>query len=107
RRPIAFALVAIVVAWAQMLFTKGAGSSPHHVILLWPFPTLIVAVAFGEASRKMRIGKPLLAAAVLFLAITSTLVTREYFACLVRNGPGVIWTDAIDPLARSLGRINT
>ena len=106
RRPILFGLVAIVVAWAQMLFTKGAGDSPHHVILLWPFPTLIVAVAFAEASKKTRIGKPLLAAAAVFLAVTSALVTREYFTCLVRNGPGVKWTDAIDPLARSLAGVN-
>jgi 4-amino-4-deoxy-L-arabinose transferase-like glycosyltransferase len=101
-RPIVFALTAMIVAWTQMLFTRGAGTSPHHVILLWPFPTLIVAVAFAQLSRMGRMGKPLLAAAVLFLAGTSALVTHEYFACLVRNGPGVGWTDAIDPLCRSL-----
>ncbi len=107
RRPILFALIAILVAWAQMLFTKGAGDSPHHVILLWPFPTLILAVTFAEASTRARLGKPLLAAAVVFLAVTSALVTREYFVCLVRNGPGVVWTDAIYPLSERLKQLHT
>src|SRR5437879_6185586 len=50
RKPMAFALIAMAVAWIQMLYAKGAGGSVHHAILLWPFPALLVAVAFAEAS---------------------------------------------------------
>ena len=96
----------MLVAWLQMVFTKGAGSSAHHVILLWPFPVLLTAVAFVEASRKLgRVGKPLLAGAVLFLTITNALVTNEYYARMVQYGAGVVWTDAIYPLSDSLRRV--
>ena len=106
RKPMAFALIATVLAWIQMLYTKGAGGSVHHVILLWPFPTLFVAVAFAEASRRAgRAGTLLLAGAIFFLAASSALVTNEYFALLVRNGAGVEWTDAIYPLSDCLRRI--
>ena len=106
RRPLAFALIALLIAWIQMLLTKDAGGSVHHVILLWPFPVLFVAVAFAEASRRIgRIGKPLLAAIVVFLAGANALVINEYFAQLVRNGPAREWTDAIYPLSDCLSRV--
>jgi hypothetical protein len=108
RKPMAFALIAMATAWIQMLFAKGAGGSIHHTILLWPFPALIVAIAFAEASRHMgRAGIPLLATVVLFLVSTNTLVTNEYFARLVRNGGGDIWTDAIYPLSDCLRRVKS
>lgn len=106
RRPMIFSLLAATIAWLQMLFGKGVGGSAHHVILLWPYPTLFIAVAFAEASRRMgRAGKPLLAIIVLFLAGSSLLVTNEYFALLVRNGPGEVWTDAVYPLSDYLKRL--
>ncbi len=106
RRPILFALVSMAVAWVQMLFGHNIGGGVHHTILLWPFPTLIVAVAFAEASRKAgRIGKPLLAATVLILAGASALVTNEYHAELVRNGATVTWSNAINPLSDLLMRV--
>jgi hypothetical protein len=106
RKPMAFSLIAMAIAWVQMLFAKGAGGSVHHAILLWPFPALFVAVAFAAASRKIgRLGIPLLAAGTLFLVGTNALVTNEYFARLVRNGGGETWTDAIFPLSDSLRRV--
>jgi hypothetical protein len=106
RRPMAFSLIAMVIAWLQMLFAKGAGGSVHHVILLWPLPVLFVSVAFSEASKRAgAIGTLLLGATVLFLAATSALVTNEYFALLIRNGGGVEWTDAIYPLSDCLRRV--
>jgi hypothetical protein len=106
RRPMAFALIAVTVAWLQMLFGKGTGGSLHHVILLWPFPTLFIAVAFAEASRRLGpAGKPVLAIAVVFLAASSALVTNEYLAGLVRNGPEVVWTDAVYSLSDHLRRV--
>ena len=61
RRPFIFSAIAMLVAWLQMLFTRGAGASPHHVVLVWPFPVLLVAIGFAEASRCLgRIGDQLL-----------------------------------------------
>jgi 4-amino-4-deoxy-L-arabinose transferase-like glycosyltransferase len=106
RPAIVFSFVTMLVAWPQMAFTKGAGTSAHHAILLWPFPALLTAAAFAEASLLFkRVGKPLLAIALLFLAATSALVTNEYFARLVRNGGGLVWTDAIYPLSDCLQRV--
>ena len=57
-RTILFALIVLLVAWPQMAFNRNTGGSVHHVVLLWPFPHLIVAVAFGEAAQKFgRAGK--------------------------------------------------
>jgi 4-amino-4-deoxy-L-arabinose transferase-like glycosyltransferase len=106
RRPMAFSLIAAAVAWLQMLFGKGVGGSAHHVILLWPYPILFIAVALAEASRRLGpVGRPLLALTVLFVAGSSLLVTNEYLALLVRNGPGDVWTDAVYPLSDYLKRL--
>jgi hypothetical protein len=108
RRPILFSIVAMLVAWLQMLFARNAGNSAHHVILLWPFPALVVAVALTEVFSKLGpIGKPLLAAVIVFVAGTSALVTNHYFALLVRNGGGLVWTDAIYPLSDRLKGIES
>jgi hypothetical protein len=106
RKPMAFAFIAMAVAWIEMLYAKGAGGSVHHAILLWPFPALFVSVAFAEASRRIGpIGMPLLAAVLVYLVGANLLVTNEYFARLVRNGGGETWTDAIYPLSDSLRRV--
>jgi hypothetical protein len=107
RRPILFSAITMLVAWLQMLVTSGAGTAAHHVVLLWPFP-VVVAVAFAEVSRMLgRVGNPLAAAVLLLLASTNALVTNEYFALLVRNGGGVVWTDAIYPLSNYLSRFQS
>src|ERR1017187_8515039 len=46
-RAMAFALIALVVAWIQMAIAANAGGSVHHAILLWPLPQLVVAVSFA------------------------------------------------------------
>jgi len=105
-RPLLFTLIAFSVGWLQMLFAKGAGGSVHHVILLWPLPALFVGVALAEASRRIgRIGGPMLAALIALVAGSNLLMTNEYFARLVRNGPRVEWTDAIYPLSDCLKRV--
>jgi len=64
-KAILFALVAMVVAWAQMAVTVNAGGSVHHAILLWPLPEMVIAVSFASASRRLgRRGIPVLAAAL-------------------------------------------
>jgi 4-amino-4-deoxy-L-arabinose transferase-like glycosyltransferase len=103
RRAILFSLVFMVVAWVQMIWTQGAGSAAHHVVLMWPFPHLILAAALaGTAARTRRFGTTILAIAVGLLAGRNLLVTNQYMAQFVRDGAGGSWTDAIFPLAKSL-----
>jgi hypothetical protein len=100
RRPTLFAAVCMAVVWAQMLFGKGAGSSVHHTVLLWPWPHMLVAAGFSEASR--RFGRRGLLAVVLIIAgvsAQSTLVSNTYLSQLIRNGGAGPWTDAIYALS--------
>jgi len=99
-RPLVFSALAMLIAWLQMALNKNTGGSAHHTILIWPFPTLFIAVAFAELSRRISfLGKPLLVAVVILVAGSGLLVTNEYFAQSVRNGAGESWTDAIFPLS--------
>jgi len=102
-RAILFALIAISVAWIQMAITRGTGGSVHHSILLWPWPYLVMAVSLAAASRRVgRAGIPVLAAVTALLAVSSMLVTNEYYFRMVRQGGSIAWTDAIFTLADSL-----
>lgn len=102
RRPMLFALIAMGVAWIQMLFTKGAGGGVHHVVLLWPLPQFLVAIAFTEAMRRLRKGGLVLVAATVIVAGSNVLVTNHHYALMVQNGGGLNFTSAIYPLSESL-----
>jgi hypothetical protein len=103
RNLLLFCWIAASVAWVQMALTSGAGTAVHHVILLWPLPIAIVAVTLVAASEPFgRFATFPRAAALIVLAGASMLVANEYFARLVRNGAGVVWTDAAYPLAEYL-----
>ena len=107
RKPILFATITMLGAWLQMFFTNGAGIAAHHVILLWPFPILVIAAALTQITRIFGgFGKTILAGIVLFLMSTNALVWNEYFAAFVRNGGGIVWTDAINPLSDTLKGLN-
>jgi len=99
RRGVAFALVAMGIAWTGMVLS-GGGGAVHHTILLWPLPALAMAVAFAGASR--RFGLAGLALVVVLLAASQFAVTSEYYVQMVRNGATGSWTDAIFPLAESV-----
>lgn len=96
RKPFLFALIAALVAWLQMLATKGTGATAHHIVLLWPLPMLLLACALSELSRKI------LLVTLSLLIGSNALVINEYMATLVRNGPGLVWTDAVFPLSERL-----
>ena len=99
-RTILFAVIVLLVAWPQMAFNRNTGGSVHHVVLLWPFPHLIIAVAFGEAAQKFgRAGKAALALMLALVIPSNLLVTNEYYRMMMRNGGGLPWTDAIYPMA--------
>ncbi len=96
RRPMLFALVFSIATWLAMALTHGAGAAAQHTILLWPFPQMLVAVALSKAPVKWA------AAGVAVLGLVNVAVTNQYYADLLRNGPAIRWTDAIDSLNRYL-----
>ena len=96
RQPILFGLIACAATWLPMVLTAGAGGAAHHVILLWPFQLLPIAAVLARIPAAP-------AALVTGLLCGSNLaVTNQYYADLIRNGPTVRWTDAMDPLQRYL-----
>lgn len=108
RKPLLFALIMISVTWLQMGITIGAGTGPHHVILLWPWPVFFVSLAFSEFSYKFeRAGVLAVIAGVFVLTITNLLVTDQYLKQLIESGPGSAWTDAISGLADRLANQTT
>jgi hypothetical protein len=100
-RPMLFALIFTAVGWVQMLFTKNAGGSVHHIILLWPMPVMFLSLAFSEASRRLprKVAIPALYATVGFFTAENILAANQYLAEFIRNGPTRDWTNAIYPLS--------
>jgi hypothetical protein len=104
RRTLMFSLLAFVVAWLQMAFTKNAGLAAHHTVLLWPLAYLFLGVAFAEASLHVgRAGRWLLGVGVLYLVAFNLLLTNQYFYQIARDGPAGSWTDAIFALSDRVG----
>ena len=104
-RILAFLLVIMLVAWAQMAFTKGTGGAVHHVILLWPFPVVFLAIGFELlAERIPRYGRQVLIAVVVLLAGENLLNTNEYLKDLAVYGATGGWTDALYRLGGAIGK---
>jgi hypothetical protein len=102
-RTMLFAAVFLIVTWLAMALNPSTGGSVHHVVLLWPFPHMLVAVAFGEAAQKFGVpGKAALALMLLLVIPSNLLVTNEYYRMARRNGGAAIWSDAVYPLSSFL-----
>jgi hypothetical protein len=96
RQPIQFGLIACAGIWLPIALAANAGFAAQHTILLWPFPMLAIAAALAQAPARLG------AAICALLCVSSVAVTNQYYADLIRNGPAIRWTDAIDPLNRYL-----
>jgi hypothetical protein len=96
RQPILFGLIASGATWLPMVLTAGAGGAAHHAILLWPFHLIPIAAVLA------RIPAAPAALVTALLCGSNLAVTNQYYADLIRNGPTVRWTDAMDPLERYL-----
>ncbi|MDX1984252.1 MAG: glycosyltransferase family 39 protein [Bryobacteraceae bacterium] len=107
RKAIAFTVIMMLVAWLQMVFTRDTGGATHHVILLWPFPILMIALA-GEwlAEKAGRFGNAGMAAVALILSGSCLMVTSTYVSHFVRHGSAGPWSDAVFDLAEVLSRRN-
>ncbi len=97
RRPMVFALIALVVTWLLMFATTGAGTSAHHVLLLWPFHLVIIALAASQLRPRLAI-----AAVAVVLCASNLAVMNQYYTALILNGTSVRWTDAFPELIRTL-----
>ena len=108
RRPAVFVMIYLAVTWGQMLLLANTGATLHHVILLWPFPHMLIAIAGAQLAHRIgRRGVPVLAALLVAMTADNLLVVNHYFADLTRLGTTVIWTDAIGPLYRYLDSLGT
>lgn len=97
-RSLAIACAYAVSVWLLMCLS-GGGWSAHHVVLLWPVPHLLIALALGELFT----ARPRLATAALAVLVLSSLaVTARYIDLAIRSGPTQIWTDAVYPLTAHL-----
>jgi hypothetical protein len=92
-----FSLVLIAVAWFLMALTHDAGTSAHHVILLWPFPVLFAAVALASLPWR-----PLAWVAAVVMIAMNLLVLNQYVYQFERDGASPIFSDALNPLSASL-----
>jgi len=92
-----FSLVFMGVAWILMALTHDAGSSAHHVILLWPFPILFAAVALASLPWR-----PLAWTAAAVMIAMNLLVLNQYVYQFERDGAGAVFTDALNPLSAIL-----
>ena len=92
-----FSLVFMAVAWFLMALTHDAGTSAHHVVLLWPFPILFAAVALASLPWR-----PLAWAAAAVMIAMNLLVLNQYVMQFERDGAGDVFTDALYPLSASL-----
>ncbi len=104
RAPALFGFVSFAVGWLAMAVTAGAGAAAHHVALLWPMHLMVIAVVCAELSRHAGVWLPV--AATLILSGVNLLVTGQYYQDLVRNGPAIRWTDAIDPATHLLEQLH-
>jgi hypothetical protein len=92
-----FSLIFMTVAWLLMALTHDAGTSAHHVVLLWPFPILFVTVALASLPWQ-RVAR---GAATIMIAM-NLLVWNQYMYQFARDGAGDVFTDALAPLSASL-----
>jgi hypothetical protein len=96
RSPALFGLVSFAGGWIAMALTSGGGVAAHHVALLWPMHLMVIAAVTSSLSSRFR-NWPAVCVTIL-LAVTGLRCTAGYFIAVVRNGPAIRWTDAINPL---------
>jgi hypothetical protein len=102
RKPVLFGLLASIGTWIPMALTAGTGGAAHHAILIWPFHLMMIAAVIAAIPWQ---GVVIAITAVLCAA--NLAVTNEYYWRLVRDGPDIRWTDAINPLKRRLGGVRS
>ena len=95
RRATMFVMIYLAVTWLQMAALPNTGASMHHVLLLWPFPHFLIAIAVTGMASAMLWAR---VAIVIAMLASNVLLLNQYFAELTINGTTAIWTDAVNPL---------
>ena len=80
-----------------MSLTAGAGGAAHHIILLWPFHLIAMAVVLAEIPWR-----PAAALLTAMICVAGLLVINTYYVALKTNGTSVRWTDAFPALISAL-----
>ena len=92
-----FSLAFIAITWGCMAVTRGAGEAAHHVLMLWPFPQLFLAIVLGA------LGWYWAADLVIVVLVTlNLLVVSQHFLQFERDGAASNFTDALFPLSQEL-----
>ncbi len=103
RKPAVLVSVAVALAWAQMAWTREAGGSVHHAILLWPLfhlqAALAAAAVFERAGRKAAVA---VLAVFAGCAVSNAAVLSTYMAHMIACGPQTVWTGASRTLVQFL-----
>ena len=86
----------MAVAWFLMALTHEAGTSAHHVILLWPFPVLFAAVALASLPWR-----PVAWTAAAVMIAMNLLVLNQYVYQFERDGTGDVWTMTVQEYLES------
>jgi 4-amino-4-deoxy-L-arabinose transferase-like glycosyltransferase len=97
-----FAVIFCGATWAAMAFTRDAGGSLHHTILLWPFPLLLMAAVLSSIPSSYPVWRPVVLSAGVVLVGMNLLVLNQYLAQFERFGPARDFTDALFPLQQAL-----
>ena len=107
RRAALFVLIYLMVTWAQMLILPNTGASIQHVLLLWPFPHFLIAIALAQVGASLgRHGAQAAACALVAIVAANLLLINQHYSDLVTNGTSAIWTDAIYPLHNYLDSVS-
>jgi hypothetical protein len=99
---VVFALVTALATFAALLAIPRA-SRIHHVLNVYPFPHLLVAVAAAALWRERRLALRALAVAGVGLAVAGSLrVDGRVLATALETGGSGRWTGAVAELGRAL-----
>src|SRR6185312_9217831 len=90
-----FAILVSAAAFLVMASIRYTGAA-HHVVLLYPFPQLLVGVVAAALRPRLAI------VIAVVLVVANVMVLTHYLIQLRSDGPIGLFTDAISPLATYL-----
>jgi 4-amino-4-deoxy-L-arabinose transferase-like glycosyltransferase len=97
-KPLVFTWAAFLISLLFMITFPGAGSGPHHTVLLYPAPQFIVAAtAWAVGTDRLHVRR-LAQFAVLLIVCSNLWLLRDYNFAARRNGFSVYWSDGLPEL---------
>lgn len=100
RAAVFFCLIFVFIL--GLIFISYRATGPHHVIMLYPFPHIIIAyavISLFETNSKPGVGKYAAACISVLLIISQVVVSAKYMQSFIRDGGKGWWSDAIYDLA--------